>query len=48
MKVPRTYSIDEDYIRKLKKLSDDTRIAQAKYLEEAMQDLFKKYKVDLK
>ena len=48
MKVSRSYSIDDKYIPKLKKLSDDTRIPQSKYLEEALDYLFKKYKVDLK
>lgn len=36
-------SASEEVKNKLKKLSEDTRINQSKLVEEALQDLFKKY-----
>ncbi len=36
-------STSKEVKEKLKKLSEDTRINQSKLVEEALQDLFKKY-----
>jgi predicted DNA-binding protein len=36
-------TVDETLRNKLKELSDKTRIPQAKYLDEALEDLMKKY-----
>ncbi len=42
-----TTTIPNDHIRTIKKLSDDTRIAQSKLTEEAFNDLFKKHGIEI-
>jgi predicted DNA-binding protein len=39
--------IKEDLRDKLKELSDQTRIPQSKYLDEAIEDLLKKYNISI-
>jgi predicted DNA-binding protein len=36
-------SIDKELYRRLKKLSEDTRVPISKYLDEAIEDLLKKH-----
>jgi len=43
-KIRFTSYIEKDTRDKLKKLSDDTRVAQSQYVQEAIDDLLKKYK----
>jgi len=42
-----TTYLKEELIEKLKQLSEETRIPQAKFIEEAVKDLLLKYKVKL-
>ena len=47
-RVPYATKIDSDYKAKLIKLSQITRIPQSKLVDEALEDLFKKYEKQLK
>lgn len=38
-----TNSIDKELLRKLKKLSEQTRIPQSRLIDEAIEDILKKY-----
>lgn len=42
-KIRVTTYINEDVRDKLKELSDETRVPQAQYFQEAIEDLLKKY-----
>lgn len=44
---PYSTKLEESNIEKLTKLSEITRIAQTKLLDEALEDLFKKYEKDI-
>jgi len=43
-KIRFTTYVTENTREKLKKLSDETRIPQAQYVQEALDDLLKKYR----
>lgn len=47
-RAPLSNSIDKELKIKLKELSDKTRIDQSKLLDEALEDLFKKYESQAK
>lgn len=42
-KVRFTTYVEEETLDKLKKLSKETRVPQAQYMQEALEDLLKKY-----
>ena len=46
-KVLRTVYLELGQIKKIKKLSEKTRVPQAEYYREALEILFKKYKKEL-
>lgn len=43
-----TTSIKNELLDAMKKLSEDTRIPQSKLFDEALEDLFQKYKIEVK
>lgn len=48
MKKSFATKIEPTLIKTLKSLSDKTRIPQAKFIEEALEDLFRKYDKEIK
>ena len=44
MKVQTSIRLEQSALDKLKLLNEITRVPQAAYIDEAMEDLFKKYK----
>lgn len=42
-RVRYTTSLDKELLRKLKKLSEQTRIPQSRLIDEAIEDILKKY-----
>lgn len=45
-KVRFTTYVEKETLDKLKKLSKETRVAQAQYIQEAIEDLLEKYEQD--
>ena len=42
MKRPATFTLDEELIKRLRELSKETKIAQARYVSEAIEWILKK------
>lgn len=47
MKKKQTYYLEEDTVKSIIKLSKETRVPASQYVQEALEDLLKKYNVDV-